>query len=173
MANYVYIATSLDGFIARKDGGIDWLDNIPNPTNSDYGYSEFIAGIDAHLIGRGTYEIVLGFNPWPYTKPVFVLSSTLNAPLASGAELMCAAPRDAVAALNARGFKNLYVDGGVTIQGFLREDLIDEMTITRIPVVLGSGLPLFGECGEIPFTHAGTKVWDDMLVKSRYVRTRA
>ena len=173
MANYVYIATSLDGFIARKDGAIDWLDNIPNPTNSDYGYYAFMAGIDCHLIGRGTYEVVLGFNPWPYTKPVFVLSRTLTGPLAGGAELINASPRDAVASLHARGLKNIYVDGGVTIQGFLREDLIDEMIITRIPIVLGSGLPLFGKCGEIPFQHLKTEVFDDMLVKSRYTRKKA
>lgn len=170
MANFVYIATSLDGFIARKDGGIDWLDNIPNPTGSDYGYSEFIAGIDAHLIGRGTYEVVLGFSPWPYTKPVFVLSRTLEAPLAGGAELINATPREALAELEALGLRNIYVDGGLTIQSFLKEDLIDEMIITRVPIVLGSGLPLFGECSELSFRHEETEVYDNLLVKSRYTR---
>jgi dihydrofolate reductase len=171
MANFVYIATSLDGFIARKDGNIDWLNDIPNPTQSDYGYYAFIDRIDAMLIGRMTYETVLSFNVWPYTKPVFVLSRTLTGPLIGGAELLCKTPGEATAYLNDRGYKNLYVDGGVTIQGFLREDLIDEMIITRVPIVLGSGLPLFGESGlEIQFRHVETVVYDDLLVKSRYIR---
>jgi dihydrofolate reductase len=207
MANIVYIATSLDGYIARKDGGIDWLDTVPNPSQSDYGFYELIARIDAHVIGRKTYEVVLGFGSWPYTKPVFVLSRTLgpgaggaagagsgaddvlgqvltgrasggalagggSGMLAGGAELLSVSPREAVANLNARGLRNLYIDGGVTIQSFLREDLIDEMIITRIPILLGEGIPLFGPGGELAFRHEETVVYDNALVKSRYVRVR-
>lgn len=174
MSNIVYIATSLDGFIARKDDSIDWLVNLPNPTKSDYGFSEFQDRLDAILIGRKTYEVVLSFNPWPYSKPVFVLSRTLDAlspSVAGKAELLNLSPRDAVTHLHARGLHEIYVDGGKTIQEFLQEDLIDEMTITRVPVILGSGIPLFGESGvEVRFRHVETKVFDDLLVRSRYVR---
>ena len=78
MANYVYIATSLDGFIADKDGGLDWLMEIPNPDKSDYGFAEFMNTVDALLMGRKTFEIVVSFGQWPYTKPVFVLSNSLK-----------------------------------------------------------------------------------------------
>jgi len=176
MANSVYIATSLDGFIATKDGGIDWLLEIPNPDQSDYGFAEFMSGIDAVVMGRITFEQVLTFGDWPYTKPVFVLSQTLDVVPAGSAgeiEIVSGDIRSLVDQLKKRGFRNLYVDGGRTIQSFLEEDLIDEMIITRIPVLLGNGIPLFGKLPECQrFVLKKTEILNDQLVKSDYCRLR-
>lgn len=147
MPNIVYIATSLDGYIAKKDGGIDWLTEIPNPDGSDFGFSEFINDIDAIVMGRNTFELVLTFDGWPYTKPVYVLSSTLNSlpkKLIGKAELIKGDPLSVVKELNAKKFYSLYIDGGKTIQAFLSLNLIDELIITQIPILLGGGIPLFG-----------------------------
>jgi dihydrofolate reductase len=176
MRNIVYIAASLDGFIARQDGSLDWLTGFPNPENLDYGFAEFMAGVDAVLMGRLTYETVLGFEAWPYAKPVFVLSGTLKgvAPaLAGKAEVVCGPLRDLLAGLERRGIKRLYVDGGRTVQSFLREDLVDELTVSRLPLLLGGGRPLFGPLGAaLAFTHAGTEVYPNGIIKSRYLRNR-
>ena len=176
MANHVYIATSLDGFIAGPDGGLDWLDAVPNPGGSDWGFSAFMERIDAVVMGRVTFETVLGFGEWPYTKPVFVLSRTLECVpphLADKAEVISGHPRDVVAALNARGYSQLYVDGGRTIQGFLEGDLIDEMAISRVGVLLGAGVPLFGALGHRrTFNHVKTEVLNEQLTMSHYVRVR-
>ena len=121
MANYVYIATSLDGFIATVDGGIDWLNEIPNPEQSDYGYAEFISGIDAIVMGRGTFEKVLTFGDWSYEKPVFVLSNSLEEVpehLAGKVEIIRGEISEVVSLLNQRGYTNLYIDGGKVIQSF-------------------------------------------------------
>jgi dihydrofolate reductase len=174
MPAIVYIATSLDGFIAGKDGNIEWLNNIPNPTNSDFGYFEFMKGIDAVLLGRKTYETALGFDQWFYDKPVFVLSTTMTeepAKFKGKVEFVSGSPKEVLQHLEGKGYKNIYVDGGVTIQGFVREGLIDEMTITRVPIVLGSGSSLFGNDGmEMEFRHVETVVYNDYLVRSKYVR---
>ena len=176
MANYVYIASSLDGFIAANGGGLDWLDDIPNPDGSDFGFADFIENIDALVMGRNTYEKVLTFGSWPYDKPVFVPSSTeLNIPeeLKGKVVRVQGTPKELVAALKALGHENLYVDGGLTIQGFLEADLIDEMIITRVPVLLGNGVPLFGKLMEsLHFSHVSTDVINDTIVKSHYRRTR-
>src|SRR5580658_6822604 len=141
----VFIATSLDGYIARLDGGLDWL---PPDGGEPHGYDEFMATVDAIVIGRKTLETVLAFDVWPYgKKPVVVLSTTmseLKVPQGAVCDLMCGTPEEIVARLTQRGFQHLYVDGGVTIQGFLRDGLIQRLIITRIPVLLGSGFPLFG-----------------------------
>ena len=174
MSNIVYIATSLDGFIARKDDTIEWLMDLPNPTQSDYGFAEFMAGIDAILIGRRTFDTVLTFGTWPYTKPVFVLSRTLKVlpeHVRHQATLLSGAPTEITARLRAQGCEHLYIDGGNVIQGFLRDNLIDEMTITRVPILLGSGIPLFGNDGaEVRFRHVETVVFNNVLVRSKYVR---
>ncbi|MGB7084234.1 MAG: dihydrofolate reductase family protein [Phormidesmis sp.] len=176
MANYVYIATSLDGFIATNDGGLDWLFEIPNPDGSDYGYAEFMHKIDAVVMGRHTFEKVLAFDAWPYAKPVFVLSNRLmglSENITDKAELVRGALKPLVSQLNHRGYHNLYIDGGRTIQGFLKEDLIDEMIITRVPILLGSGLPLFeGLDQPLHFTHQQTEVYNNSLVKSCYIRNK-
>jgi len=172
----VYIATSLDGFIADADGGIGWLMEIPNPEGSDYGFQEFMAGVDAVVMGRKTFEQVVEFEAWPYEKPVFVLSnSTKSVPdqLAGKAEVVGGEPSAIVDQLAGRGLESLYVDGGRTVQSFLAEDLIDELTITRVSVLLGEGIPLFGTLpGRLDFALVSTERLSDYLVKQYYRRVR-
>jgi len=174
MANYVYIATSLDGFIATVDGGIDWLNEIPNPEQSDYGYAEFMSGIDALVMGRGTFEKVLTFDFWPYDKPVFVLSHSMTElpeDMVGKAEIIKGEIKEVITLLNKRGYNNLYIDGGKVIQSFLRKDLIDKLIITRIPILLGDGIPLFDKIdGQMKFKHVKTETYNNMLVKSSYSR---
>ncbi|MGB3293463.1 MAG: dihydrofolate reductase family protein [Phormidesmis sp.] len=174
MANYVYIATSLDGFIATSDGGLDWLYKVPNIDDSDYGYAEFMSGIDAVVMGRKTFEKVQTFDSWPYSQTVFVLSNSLESvpeALEDSAEVVKGELKKLVADLGARGHSNLYIDGGSTIQSFLRKDLIDELIITRVPVLLGSGIPLFGNLeSSLEFDHKRTEILSSALVQSHYVR---
>ncbi|MCF8243209.1 MAG: dihydrofolate reductase family protein [Melioribacteraceae bacterium] len=175
MANYVFIAESLDGFIATASGGINWLNEIPNPDKSDFGYNKFISNIDAIVMGRISFEKVLTFDEWIYPKPVFVLSNTLeflNENLSGKAEIIKGDIRNIISRLNQAGYKNLYIDGGKTIQSFLRENLIDEMIITRVPVLLGSGITLFGNIDrKINFDHIRTEVLNNHLVQSCYKKS--
>lgn len=177
MANHVYIATSLDGYIAEKDGGLDWLMNIPNPTGSDFGFADFMSGIDALVMGRATFEKVLSFDQWPYDKPVFVLSremTMLPSDMAGKAELLCGDIDQILATLNQRGMTRLYIDGGKTVQSFLAADLIDELIVTSIPVLLGDGIPLYGALdGQLDFELVGSEVLLGQMVKSHYRRKRA
>lgn len=176
MTNYIYIATSLDGFIATSDGSIDWLYEFPNPEQSDYGYAEFISGIDAIVMGRNTFEKVLTFGEWVYDKPVFVLSNSLTElpkDIVNKAEIVSGDIKKIINNLNQQGYNNLYVDGGGTIQSFLKEDLIDEMIITRIPIILGSGFPLFNKLDKrLKFRHKKTEIYNDIIVKTHYIRDR-
>ncbi len=176
MTTYVYIAESLDGLIADSSGGLAWLQVVPNPDNSDYGFAEFLSGVDAIVMGRRTFETVAGFDDWPYSAPVIVLSESLSALPAAfegRAEILRGDPRVIVASLEDRGYSNLYIDGGRTIQRFLDDDLIDEMIITRIPVLLGGGTPLFGSMSRpLSFIHHNTRALNSQLVQSRYVRDR-
>ena len=177
MSNIVYVGTSLDGYIADRKGGLDWLESIPNPESSDLGWVDFLEGIDAIVMGRNTFETVLGFGgEWPYPKKVFVLSSTLRT-LPEGAPenvaLINASPAEVVKHLQAKGYRNLYIDGGLTIRRFLAEDLIDEIIISRLPILLGGGIPLFGDLpGHLMFKHIETKILLDEIVSSRYSRRR-
>ena len=164
----VFVGTSVDGFIARLDGGLDFL-----PENAEeHGYEAFIATVDALVIGRNTYETVLAFEGWPYgKKPVFVLSTREIAPAPGGAvvERMSGEPAEIAKKLEASGAKHVYVDGGLTIQEFLRAGLIDDLTITRVPVLIGEGIPLFGRVlRDIPLRHVNTKQYKSGLVSSVY-----
>lgn len=176
MTIYVYIATSTDGYIATDDGGIDWLFEHPNPDQNDYGYTDFIATIDAVVMGRHSFDKVRTFGEWPYTKKVFVLSSRMQKvpqDLEGKIEIISGSPIDVVSDLKRAGFENLYLDGGITIQTFLQNDLIDELIITRIPILLGGGIPLFGELNEpLRFRHKRTDIYDGGLVKTHLVRDR-
>jgi dihydrofolate reductase len=176
MKTNVYIATSLDGFIAKKDGNLDWLNEIPNPDGSDFGFSEFLSTIDAIVMGKNTYEKILTFPEWPYIKPVFVLSNTIKTlpeSLTKKAELMSGNPGEILINLKKMNFQSVYIDGGLTINEFLKEDLIDILIITRIPVVLGNGIPLFSSLhNELQFEHVDTIVYNSSLVKSCYKRKR-
>jgi dihydrofolate reductase len=143
----VFIATSIDGYIAKKDGDIEWLTKFSLPTNEnedkDCGFSKFFSDIDVLVMGRNTYEIVSNFDTWPYEgKRVVVLSSTLIS-VVEKAELFKGDIAHLIDKLHADGFKHIYVDGGATISQFLNMRLIDQMIISIIPVVLGSGIPLF------------------------------
>ena len=167
----VFIATSLDGFIARQDGALDWL---PADGGEPHGYDEFIASVDALVIGRKTFETVLTFDTWPYgSKPVVVLSTKpgeLRAPDGAVCEAMTGTPHEIVDRLSARGMEHLYVDGGVTIQGFLEAGLIQRVIITRIPVLLGNGIPLFGPLShDVRLSHVATRSFASGMVQSEYV----
>ncbi len=175
--NVAFIASSLDGYIADKDGGLDWLQSVPNPDNLDLGYNKFIEGIDAIIMGRKTFETVCGFDcEWPYFKPVYVLSSTLEKipdEYSEKAALVKGNLSEIVDNLNAKGKNGIYIDGGSTIQSFLKEDLIDEIIITTIPILLGGGSPLFGELHkEMRFEHVKSEIFLDTLVQDHYKRLR-
>jgi len=166
----VFVGTSLDGFIARANGDLDFL---PTGGGEPHGYDEFMATVDALVIGRKTFDTVLAFGPWPYgEKPVFVLSTHPLAPTPPGAivERMSGAPADIVAQLAARGIRHIYVDGGITIQRFLHAGLIHRLIITRVPVLIGGGIPLFGAVErDIPLKHVATRHYASGLVQSEYV----
>ncbi len=177
MKNTVFIAKSLDGFIAGENGDIDWLNSIPNPDKIDMGYTELIQKIDAIVMGRATYETVLGFGiDWPYTKHVFVLSHSINSiqkDLKNKVTLLHGDLNDILKTIHKKGYHNLYIDGGSTIQNFLNEDLIDEMILTTIPILLGSGFPLFGNLNQpLAFDHIESKVFLNQIVQDRYRRRR-
>ena len=175
MTTTVYVGTSLDGFIARKDGDIDWLVKYQNKEVQD-SYHEFIGRIDAMVIGRGTFEKVITFPEWPYEKKVFVLSNSLKQipyKLNEKATLLAMKPSDLLNYLSGQGFSNLYIDGGKVIQSFLKEDLIDELIITKVPELIGTGIPLFGYLDkDLRFEHISTNIYSDGLVKSHYKRKR-
>ena len=145
-----YVATSLDGFISRRDGSIDWLNdfNALVPKGEDLGYAQFMSSVDALVMGRNTFEQVLTFGAWPYgDTPVVVLSRQLKSlpgDVSDTVSLSADEPVKLVERLFARGWKHLYVDGGLTVQSFLSAGLIDEITITVIPILLGDGKSLFG-----------------------------
>lgn len=175
--NSVYIATSLDSYIADKNGGIEWLDSIQIPDIEDMGYAEFTKGIDALVMGRTTFETVLGFDvDWPYKKPVFVLSTSLTKIPESHKEkafLIKGTMTEILEQIHKKGYHRLYIDGGITIQGFLKEDLIDEMIITVFPVLLGGGSPLFSELpNALEFELVKSKVYVDQLVQHHFRRNR-
>jgi dihydrofolate reductase len=165
----VFIATSLDGYIAREDGALDWLPTDPEP----HGYEEFMATVDALVIGRKTFETVLSFGGWVYgEKPVIVLTSNpaLKAPDGAVCEFLSASPQEVVDRLTQRGLNHLYIDGGITIQRFLEAGLIQRLIITRIPVLLGSGIPLFGPLSrDVRSKHVSTRSYPSGLVQSEYV----
>jgi dihydrofolate reductase len=166
----VFVGTSLDGFIARSDGTFDFL---PADGGEPHGYDEFMATIDAIVMGRSTYETVSAFPSWPYgSKRVVVLSSReLNLAQAGPGvvEQMAGSPAAIVADLAATGAHNLYVDGGFTIQGFLRAGLVQRLIVTRVPVLIGKGIPLFGDLThDILLRHIMTRTYPSGLVQSEY-----
>ncbi len=170
MTASVFIGTSVDGFIARPNGDLDFL---PEGGGEPHGYNEFIASVDAIVIGRKTFETVLAFEAWPYgDKRVVVLSSRpldLSAVHGGVVEQMAGPPAEIVSQLAARGIKHLYIDGGITIQRFLREGAIQRLIITRVPVLIGEGIPLFGSLTrDIRLRHLATRHYPSGLVQSEY-----
>jgi dihydrofolate reductase len=165
----VFVGTSLDGFIARPNGDLDFL---PPGGGEPHGYAEFMDSVDALVIGRKTFETVLSFDKWPYgDKPVFVLSTHAPTPAPVGAvvEHLSGEPSEIVSRLEARGIGHVYVDGGITIQRFLRAGLIQRLIITRVPVLIGDGIPLFGSLPhDVRLRHVATRHYQSGLVQSEY-----
>jgi dihydrofolate reductase len=170
MTASVFVGTSVDGFIARRDHGLDWL---PEGGGEPHGYDEFIASVDAIVIGRNTFDKILTFDSWPYgEKRVVVLSSRpLDLPVAleKVVEHMAGSPAEIVARLAATGASHLYIDGGITVQRFLRAGMIQRLVITRVPVLIGEGIPLFGSLSsDIVLHHVATRHFPSGLVQSEY-----
>jgi dihydrofolate reductase len=166
----VFIGTSLDGFIARPNGALDFL---PEGGGEPHGYNEFIATVDTIVIGRKTFETVLSMTPWPYgNKRVVVLSThpvDFSTVVGGRVEQMTGSPAEIVEKLAATGAHHLYIDGGITIQNFLRAGLIQRLTITRVPVLIGEGIPLFGALSkDIHLRHLATRHYKSGLVSSDY-----
>lgn len=175
--NKVFIATSIDGYIADSNGGVEWLHETPNPEGIDMGYAEFKAQIDAIVMGRNSFETILGFGiDWPYNKPVFILSSTLKeiSPKLEGKVfLLNGPPLEIIDKIHEQGYRSLYIDGGKTISNFLEQDLIDEMIITTIPVVLGNGTRLFSSFqNKLHFKCVKTEIYLNCVVQNRFIRIR-
>jgi dihydrofolate reductase len=185
----VFIATSLDGFIARRDGSLDWLPGAePDPeeigdaeaialgddSGDDHGWGEFWGSVDCLILGRKSFEKVLEFGIWAYEGTrVIVLSRNpsyrVPEEMKSKAESFAGDPQSLVDKLAAEGHEHLYIDGGQTIQSFLYERLITDLTITTIPVLIGEGIPLFGPLpGDIPLRHVRTRTLADGMVQSTY-----
>jgi len=165
----VFIGASVDGFIARANGDLDWLPTDPEP----HGYDEFIASVDTIVIGRKTFETVMGFDSWPYgDKRVVVLSSSpldFSGVVGGVVEQMGGEPADVVAQLAATGAQHAYIDGGITIQRFLRAGLIQRLIITRVPVLIGEGIPLFGALThDVRLRHVATRHYASGLVQTEY-----
>lgn len=170
----VYIATSLDGFIAREDGDLDWLLGATSSTD-DHGYADYMETIDTLVMGRVTFEKVLTFGQWPYAeKRVVILSTTLTMydvpeTLFDAVEIHPGPVSDLIDYLDSTGSSSIYVDGGKVVQSFLKEGQIDEITLTRIPVLIGTGIPLFGDAGgDIQLQHLRTKAFASGFVQSTY-----
>jgi dihydrofolate reductase len=166
----VFVGTSVDGFIARRNGSFDFL---PEGGGEPHGYNEFIATVDALVIGRNTFESVLALPKWPYgDKRVVVLSSRpvdFSGVRGGRVEHMSGSPAEIVAKLAASGAHHLYVDGGITVQRFLRAGLVQRLTITRVPVLIGEGIPLFGTLPrDVRLRHIATQHYPSGLVKSVY-----
>lgn len=173
--NKVFIACSLDGYIADINDSLDWLQMIPNPDKIDMAYSDFMETIDAIVMGRKTFETVCSFEiDWPYNVPVFVLSNSLKtiAPkFENKVELIGGSLNSIRQTLNQKGYRNLYIDGGTTIQNFLKEDLIDEIILTTFPILLGGGAKLFEELPkQIEFELLDSKVFLNQIVQNHYRR---
>lgn len=173
-----HLAISLDGFIARSDGSMDWLrGGGPRPPAEAERYQVFMQGMDGIVLGRGTFDVVRQLPVWPYAmKPVVVLSRrTPEVPEAAPCpvEHMSGTPSEVVAQLSARGWTRLYVDGGKVVRQFLAAGLLHRLVLNRVPVLLGSGIPLFGALpADLWLEHVRTEAYPGGLVQSEYQRRR-
>lgn len=166
----VFCGVSVDGFLARLNNKVDFLDaggNVP------HGFEEFFASVDVLVMGRKTYEFVVGYGHWFYGKKQVVVLSSRAVDFSwirdGVVERMSGSPEKIVAKLKARRFKHAYIDGGVTIQRFLAAGLIDRMIVTRLPVLIGEGIPLFGPVPhDIKLRHVATRTYEGGLVQSEY-----
>jgi dihydrofolate reductase len=180
----VFIATSVDGFIARPDGTLDWLTGRPaeeetgeHDPDQDYGYGAFLATVDAIFMGRGTFDVVHGFDgDWPYPKPVYVWTSrpdSIEARPRADVRPVTGALDAVLDQLRADGIGRVYVDGGATIRAWLDAGLVDRMTISVVPVLIGEGIPLFGgTAGDIALELESSRVFPGGMVQRTYVVPR-
>ena len=172
MNTVAYIATSLDGYIADSNSGVDWLNEVPNPEHSDYGFADFISGIDAILMGSNTFRVVQSFGQWPYTKTVYVLSNSIKevpSGYEGGIRLIGGSIGTVLTRIQNEAGCNIYVDGGRVIQSCLANNCLSQLIVTTIPIILGKGIPLFVPSDHrIRLTHMKTEVLGVGLVKSTY-----
>lgn len=178
----VFIATSADGFIASADGGVDWLDTVGKPEadlgdKADMGFFALMAAVDCMIMGRKSMEKLSSFNltpeQWPYGEtPIYVLSRSLTeAPenLKDRVQLFNGEVPQLLRELEAQGLQHAYVDGGMAITEFLRLELIDELCVTLAPVILGSGIPLFGALPkQIELEQAEAEAFANEFIQIRY-----
>ena len=170
----VFIGTSLDGYIARPDGDIGWLNEAePIEGDDDGGYTDLFASVDALAMGRGTFQKVLEFDSWPYgEKEIIVLSRTLTEipeKLRKSVKTDSSSPQEFIDKISKNGYQRIYLDGGQVIQSYLREGLVDDMTITTIPVLIGKGLPLFGSLKkDVKLKLLASRSWQNGFVQSKY-----
>ena len=164
----VYIDTSLDGFIARKNDALDWLSIVSRP-KEDYGYKRFADSVDTMILGRKTYDVVLGFGAWPYAGKRSIVMTHETRVSRHGEEFFAGSPAELVERLRREGSKRAYVDGGAVIQQFLAADLVDDMTLSIIPILLGEGVPLFGAIGrDVHLRLAASRSFESGLVQLEY-----
>lgn len=174
---HVYIATSVDGFVARSDHQLDWLMK-QDTADEDHGYEEFVARMDGIVMGRGSYETVLSFGDWPYSKPVVVASRSLkeaDVPPALRGKVRVSPlePKELMASLEREGWKHVYVDGGKLVQSFIKEGLVEDMVLTAIPILIGSGIRLFGELDrDIDLALEDVRSFSSGLVQVHYRMSR-
>jgi dihydrofolate reductase len=170
----VYVGLSVDGFIARPDGGIDWLMEPEfSPPDEDFGFAAFFQTVDALVMGRNTFELAISFPHWPYgEKRLIVLSSrpvSIPEALSDKVEWMSGSPAEILSRLAERGIEHVYVDGGKTVQGFLAAGLVQRMVLTRLPILIGEGIPLFGPLpGDVKLRHVGTHAYPSGLIQTEY-----
>lgn len=173
ITGHVFIATSLDGYIARDNGDISWLHSITTE-GEDHGYQDFMASVDGLIMGRGTFQKVLEFETWPYSKPVVVMSQSLRqgdvpSKLSDTVEVSAQPPEALMLGLSAKGWTRAYIDGGQVIQSFMKAGLIKDLIITRVPILLGRGRPLFGALlSDVRLDHIKTTAFPSGLVQSMY-----
>lgn len=173
ITGHVYIATSLDGYVAGTDHRLDWL--MKQPTEGEeQGYDEFMESVDGLVMGRGSYETVLGFGEWPYKKPVFVMSKTVSqsdvpTALQDSVHITDLDPAELMQSLGEKGWSRAYIDGGRVVQSFVRASLIDDFIITTVPVLIGDGVRLFGEIkNDIDLDFVSLKSFPSGLVQAKY-----
>lgn len=173
ITGHVFIATSLDGFIARKDHSLDWLPQ-EEADGEDSGYDTFVGSVDGLILGRGSFETVLGFGFWPYEKPVIVLSQSLTEndiprELTSKVRLSSSSPTQIMKELELEKWQRAYIDGGQIVQSFLRENLIEDLIISTIPILIGEGIPLFGKLQrDIRLQLINSKTFSTGMIQNHY-----
>lgn len=172
-SGHVFIATSLDGFVARTDHRIDWLTKQPT-AGEEHGYEAFMDGVDGIIMGRGSYENVLTFGDWPYSKPVVVMSRSLSPSdlpltLRDKVRLTSLTPAALMQSLAKDGWARAYVDGGKVVQSFIRDGLIDDIVLATIPILIGEGLSLFGAIeADIDLELLHTAAFPSGIVQTHY-----